>query len=96
MDAADNYLQITLEDEQPILDAKYRLETIYPNILHLEYVRLQNISTDSITAVQQHRIGPHELFTTFFEQINERPLNEKENLLLENVLQELDNTERRS
>ena len=96
MDAADNYLQITLEDEQPILDAKYRLETIYPNILHLEYARLQSLSTDSMSTVRQHKLGPHELFSTFFDQINERPLNEKENALLENVLSELDSTERRS
>lgn len=94
--AVNNYLQITLEDEQPILDAKYRLASVYPHILHLEYARLQNLSQAFGAALKQHKLGPAELFATFFEQINARALNEKESALLQETLRELDNAERRS
>lgn len=84
-DLRDSYLQITLTDDQPVLDAKYRLEQAYPHILHLEYARLATASSTQ-AAVSHKKLGTTELFETFFEQINERGLTEDEKSLLLDVI----------
>lgn len=91
-----NYLQVTLEDEHPILDAKYRLEQVYPNILHLEYSRLQRIGTEEIQPGNHQKLGVKELFTSFFEQVNERALTEAEAGILNSAIDEASQAERRS
>ena len=92
----NNYLQVTLEDEHPILDAKYRLEQVYPNILHLEYSRLQRISTEEIQPGNHQKLGVKELFTSFFEQVNDRALTEAETEILNAAIDEASQAERRS
>ena len=91
-----HFLQVTLEDEHPILDAKYRLEQVYPHILHLEYSRLQKLSTDSIQSGSHQELGVKELFTSFFEQISERSLTEAETTILNAAIDEAAQAERRS
>ena len=91
-----HFLQVTLEDEHPILDAKYRLEQVYPHILHLEYSRLQKLSTDSIQSGSHQELGVKELFTSFFEQVSERSMTEAETTILSAAIDEAAQTERRS
>jgi len=95
-DLIDNFLQITLEDEQPVLDAKYRLEQVYPHILHLEYARLLKIASDSIQPGNHQKLGVKELFTSFFEQVNERALTDAETAILSAAIDEAAQSERRS
>lgn len=61
----DCYLQVTLTDEQPVLDAKYRLEQAYPHILHLEYARLGSSNNNSVPAADHKKLGPAELLKPF-------------------------------
>lgn len=95
-EVADHYLQITLDDEHPILDAKYRLEQVYPNILHLEYSRLQGLSTTETHTGDHQKLGVKELFTSFFEQVNDRPLTAAETEILAATIDEAAQAERRS
>ena len=95
-EVAPHFLQVTLEDEHPILDAKYRLEQVYPHILHLEYSRLQKLSNDSIQPGNHQKLGVKELFTSFFEQVSERSLTEAETTILNAAIDEAAQTERRS
>ena len=95
-EVADHYLQITLDDEHPILDAKYRLEQVYPNILHLEYSRLQGLSTAETHTGDHQKLGVKELFTSFFEQVNDRPLTDAEAEILAATIDEAAQAERRS
>lgn len=82
----DHYLQVTLTDDQPVLDAKYRLEQVYPNILHLEYARLSNGSAAQLPVANHKKLGTAELFASFFTQVNDRPLTEAEQSLLTDVI----------
>jgi exonuclease SbcD len=90
----DSFLQVTLLDKTPILDAKYRLEEIYPNILHLEYKEISNGKVELDEKKAQLQLGPEELFANFFEQVNGRNLNEAETKLLEETINELITSER--
>ncbi|MEG0830883.1 MAG: exonuclease SbcCD subunit D [Acidaminococcaceae bacterium] len=91
-----HYLQITLDDAQPILDAKYRLEQCYPHILHLEYARLLKNNTEPSDITQRKQLGVKELFVSFFTQINDRPLTTAEEELLNTTINAAQQTERRS
>ena len=82
----DCYLQVTLTDEQPVLDAKYRLEQAYPHILHLEYARLGSSNNNSVPAADHKKLGPAELFETFFTQVNNRELTAAEKHLLLDII----------
>ncbi|MGH8729681.1 MAG: exonuclease SbcCD subunit D [Burkholderiales bacterium] len=62
----DDYLQVMLLDKGPVLDAMARLQTVYPNALHIERPeRLPEASTSS-TAAEQRRLSDLDLFSTFF------------------------------
>lgn len=85
-DLYDCYLQITLTDDQPILDAKYRLEQVYPHILHLEYARLGAAANAASSAANHKKLGTTELFEAFFTQVNDRPLTPEEKNLLTEII----------
>lgn len=86
----------TLTDEQPILDAKYRLEQVYPNILHLEYARLHTGRYADTAAVNHKKLGTSELFEAFFTQVNNRQLTESEKSLLSDIINSEVQTERQA
>lgn len=92
----DCYLQVTLTDAQPVLDAKYRLERVYPQILHLEYARLHTCSDTAATAVSHKKLGTAELFEAFFTQVNDRQLTDAEKSLLTDVVNNDAQTERQA
>lgn len=78
---AKNYLQITLTDEHPILDAKSRLQDVYPHILHLQYQRHQQLSDTALTLNHMQR-SVKDLFEDFFKKMKNMPLDESEEKLL--------------
>lgn len=84
----DHFLQITLTDPVPILDAKARLEKFYPHILHLQYARMKQQPADLIQAKRNH-LGPVELAQAFFAQTGEQPLTAGQQKLLLDTIAEL-------
>lgn len=83
------FLQITLTDATPILDAKARLEQRYPHILHLQYERLLH-QPESIAHRSQRKLSYLELTTAFFEQVGEGPLSAEQRDLLAQAITEVE------
>ena len=87
---ANDYLQVILTDTTPILDAKNKLETIYPHILQLSYEQLaSNTDLNSIRKIGPKQIATEDLFEDFFRQTANRPLSEDEKSLLHAALDHL-------
>lgn len=80
-ESKEHFLQITLTDTTPVLDAKTRLEQIYPHILHLQYERLLR-QPESIAQRGQKKLSYLELTSAFFEQVGECPLSAEQRDLL--------------
>lgn len=80
------FLQITLTDPLPILDAKYKLEQAYPHILHLQYARLTPQQNQDGVAPGKQQLDPAALFTNFYRQTEGRELTEAEQELLTQAL----------
>ena len=78
-DAAEDFLRITLTDEEDIPDAAARLGTLYPRLLKLDY---DNARTRAGTFVPEaeavERKTPLMLFEEFYRMQNGAPLSEEQ------------------
>lgn len=85
-----DYLQIVLTDPTPILDAKHRLEQVYPQILQLGYERLQPLETEEQETAQRKGLSTDDLFQAFFREVQGRDLTDAEKALFHQVVDEVD------
>ncbi|NLI22920.1 MAG: exonuclease SbcCD subunit D [Clostridiales bacterium] len=73
--AVDDYLHITLLDEDDVPDALSKLQVIYPNLIRLEYdnARTRRGQEQAGEAAPERRT-PLALLSVFYEQQNGRPM----------------------
>ena len=76
--AVDDYLHITLTDEEDILDAIGKLRSIYPNVMKLDYDNQRTRSGQSVDKAGEIRKPPMELFGELYELQNNQPMSEKQ------------------
>lgn len=81
-----DYLQIVLTDPTPVLDAKHRLEQVYPQILQLGYERLQPRETEERETARRKGLSTDDLFQAFFREVQGRDLTEAEKALFHQVV----------
>ena len=73
--AVDDYLHITLTDEQDVPDALARLRVLYPNLMRLDYDNLRTRQQQYIDRPEQvEQRSPLEHFAAFYESQNNAPL----------------------
>ena len=81
--ATDDYLHITLTDEDDVLDAVEKLRAIYPNLMKLDYDNSRTRSSGEITfADDLEKKSPVELFEEFYEQQNGTKMSEEQRTYL--------------
>ena len=77
--STEDYLHITLTDEEDVIDAVQKLKLIYPNLLRLDYdnirTRTQRDFTESADIREK---SPMELFDEFYEKQNGRAMAEEQ------------------
>lgn len=74
--AVDDYLRITLTDEEEIPDAMAKLRVIYPNLMKLDYDNARTRAHAALDAVEDvERKTPLELFRAFYETQNGQALS---------------------
>ncbi len=70
-DYPDSYLQITLTDEEDVPDALFRLRTVYPYLLRLEYDNARTRAQQTFEVLPDAaEMGPMTLFSTFYRMQN--------------------------
>lgn len=88
--AVDDYLHITLTDEEDILDAIGKLRVIYPNLMKLDYdnrrTRENTVITGSNDAEQK---TPLELVQDFYEQQNNQVMNREQTAFVSKLIEEI-------
>lgn len=86
----EDYVQITLTDEEDIFDAVGKLRAIYPNLMKLEY---DNTRTRENGQLQMYDAEedktPIELAEELFELQNNKPMREEQKQYLQAVITEL-------
>lgn len=86
----EDYYHITLIDEEDIMDAMAKLRVIYKNLMKLDY---DNTRTRANQAVEQlneiDNKSPLELFASFYETQNNKPLNEEQSKWSKDIIKSI-------
>lgn len=82
----EDYLHITLTDQEEILDAIGRLREAYPNIMRLDFARSGDGQVTEDTEILVDEKTPQELFEEFFLLQNGRDMNEEQKKLVAGLL----------
>lgn len=86
----DDYIHITLTDEEEIPNALGKLRTIYKNIMKLDYDN-KRTSVNMIIdcAKQAENKTPLELFTEFFYKQNNKEMDEEQTKIIETLVEKI-------
>ena len=88
--AVDDYLHITLTDEQDIPDALARLRVIYPNLMRLDYDNCRTQSQQELDApAQAAQKTPLEHVADFYRLQNNQPLTEEQAAFCQQLIEQL-------
>ena len=75
----NGYVHITMTDEEDLLEVKGRLQTIYPNLMSVEYDNQRTRSTLNLQASEEvEKKSPLELFENLYEQQNNQELTKEQ------------------
>ena len=85
----EDYVHITLTDEQDVPDAIGRLRAIYHNLMKLDYdnTRTRRSGTVEGAGTAVERQNPLELFARFYQMQNNQPLSPEQTEFLQGLIQ---------
>lgn len=88
--AVDDYLHITLTDEEDVPEAISRLRVIYPNLIRLDYDNTRTRSSAVIDSAQDiQKKSPLELFCELYELQNGQPVSDLQNAYLQELIESI-------
>lgn len=88
--AVDDYIHITLTDEEDVLDAAAKLRIIYPNLMKMDYDNKRTRENREITDLEEIQAKqPLQLVQEFFELQNNQPMNEEQTRLVADFIEKL-------
>lgn len=91
----DDYLHITLIDEEDIPDAIGKLRTIYPNIMKLSYDNLRTRAAVTVRGTAEvEEKSPMELLKEFYELQNNQPMTDEQEEIARGMMEEIWEDER--
>ena len=91
----DDYLHITLTDEEDIPDAIGKLRTIYPNIMKLSYDNLRTRAAVTVRGTAEvEEKSPMELLKEFYELQNNQPMTNEQEEIARGMMEEIWEDER--
>ncbi|NLW52684.1 MAG: exonuclease SbcCD subunit D [Tissierellia bacterium] len=85
----DDYIHITLYDEDEILDAISRLREIYPNIMSIRYENKKTEKEEKINANTSRTKSPYDLFNEFYEYRNNVALDERKSEIIKKLIDDV-------
>ena len=86
----EDYIHITLTDEEDIVDAIGKLRTVYHNLMKLDYDNKRTRSVAQVDgAVDVETKTPIELFSDFYELQNNQPMSDEQKAFVENLIEQV-------
>ena len=83
----EDYLQVTLTDEEDVPDGMAKLRTIYPNLMRLEYDNKRTRSNAEVRVAERvEEKSELELFQEFYELQNNQSMTEVQEQFVEELL----------
>ena len=91
----NDYLHVTLTDEEDIPDAIRKLRVIYPNIMRLDYDnRRTAVNAQLDTDEADRMLSPFELFAQLYEKQNNSPLSVPQEEVIKRLLEDVSEGEK--
>ncbi|MBQ6601057.1 MAG: exonuclease SbcCD subunit D [Clostridia bacterium] len=88
--STDDYMHITLTDEEDIPDVMNRLRVIYPNIMKLDYDNKRTRSNQSVGMAEDiEKKTPLELFSEFYQDRNGQPMSKEQTAFMQSLIEEI-------
>lgn len=88
--AVEDYLHITLTDEQDIPDVVNKLRVIYPNLMKLDYDNTRTRGVSELTDIpKQENKSPLELFADFYALQNHQPMTKEQLEFCRNLIDKI-------
>lgn len=86
----EDYVQITLTDEEDIPDGLQRLRTVYPNLMRLVYDNNRTRQEQNVEAAEKiEQKSELELFQEFYELQNNQPMSTEQEEFVKQIIEEL-------
>lgn len=86
----EDYLHITLTDEEDIPHALGRLRAIYPNLMKLDYDNRRTRENREISGAEDvENKSPLRLFTDFYELQNNQPMSDEQKAYVEELIEKI-------
>lgn len=86
----DDYIHITLTDEEDIPDVIGKLRSIYPNIMKLDYDNKRTRNRTIVTGAEQvERKSPLELFEEFYEKQNNQVMSNEQRKFTSELIEKI-------
>lgn len=86
----EDYMHITLTDEEDIPDAITKLRVIYKNIMKLDYDNHRTRHSAEITGISElESKTPFEHFSEFYEMQNGQPLSEEQSEFMKDMIEKV-------
>lgn len=86
----EDYVHVTLTDEEDILDAVGKLRSIYHNLMKLDYDNLRTRSAGELgEPAHLEQKSPLELFGEFYEKQNNAPLSQVQESYLRQLIEKI-------
>lgn len=86
----EDYIQVTLTDEEDITDGLQKLRVIYPNLMRLEYDNRRTRENRAVEiADQMESKSELELFGEFYEFQNNQPMSEEQERFVRELMEKI-------
>ena len=86
----EDYIHITLTDEEDIADVMNILRIIYPNIMKLDYDNKRTRSNQAVGKAEGvEKKSPLELFSEFYYDRNGQTMSEEQTAFMQNLIEEI-------
>lgn len=86
----NDYLHITLTDEEDIPDAVGKLRVIYPNLMKLDYDNKRTRTNAEINIAEEVlKKSPLEIFSEFYEKQNNQSVSDEQKALIKDMIEKI-------
>lgn len=86
----EDYVHITLTDEDDVPDAIGKLRTVYHNLMKLDYDNLRTRNMNSVGGADNvEKKSPYEHFSEFYEKQNNQPMNNNQSEFMKKIIEEI-------
>lgn len=86
----DDYMHITLTDEEDIPDAIGKLRVIYPNLMKLDYDNKRTRSSAKLDIIENiEQRSPLDLFAEFYENQNNQPMTDGQSEFMKSLIENI-------